>query len=237
VTRFGTGPGVDLVLPEGSTAAEAGRFERTGGKVRVSLAEGVEATIGDVRVREQEMKADVTGAPDVLRLGRLSMHVIARGDRIGIRLKDPMSPRRQAFTGLQWFDVADDYRITARFVPYDKPRMIRVPNVLGDSASMPSPGYASFSLGGQKVRLEGVLEAPDATELFFIIRDQTSGKETYPGGRFFYSALPKDGRIVLDLNKAYSPPCAFTEYATCPLPPRQNWLPVPVRAGEKYDGH
>ncbi len=103
---------------------------------------------------------------------------------------------------------------------------------------MPSPGYAVFELEGKEDRLDGVLESPDAPELFFIFRDETSGKETYPAGRFLYSALPKDGAVVLDFNKAYNPPCAFTEFATCPLPPRQNWLPGrPIRAGEKAYRH
>jgi uncharacterized protein (DUF1684 family) len=102
---------------------------------------------------------------------------------------------------------------------------------------MPSPGYASFTMDGKDVRLEGVLESPDADELFFILKDQTSGRGTYPAGRFLYAPLPKDGVVVLDFNKAYNPPCAFTEFATCPLPPRQNWMPVAVRAGEKDYGH
>jgi len=112
-----------------------------------------------------------------------------------------------------------------------------VPNILGQSEAMPSLGYAVFERDGQEVRLEGVLEEKDARQLFFIVRDQTSGKETYPAGRFFYADLPKDGRIVLDFNKAYNPPCAFTPYATCPLPPPQNWMPVRIEAGELDYGH
>ena len=107
-----------------------------------------------------------------------------------------------------------------------------MPNVLGETEIVPSPGYAEFELGGKRVQLDGVLETEDATEIWFILRDETSGQETYPGGRFLYSELPKAGRIVLDFNKSYNPPCAFTAYATCPLPPRQNWMPVRVEAGE-----
>jgi uncharacterized protein (DUF1684 family) len=102
---------------------------------------------------------------------------------------------------------------------------------------MQSPGYAVFSLHGHEYRLRPVLETPDAQELFFIFRDQTSGKETYGAGRFFYSAMPKDGHVELDFNKAYNPPCAFTPYATCPLPPAENKLPVRIEAGEKKYGH
>jgi uncharacterized protein (DUF1684 family) len=117
-------------------------------------------------------------------------------------------------------------------VPYRPPKGLRVPNVLGQTVLLPCPGRAEFTLQGRALHLDGVLEEPDATELFFIFRDQTTGKETYGAGRFLYAELPRQGRIVLDFNKAYNPPCAFTPYATCPLPPKQNWLPVRVEAGE-----
>jgi len=115
-----------------------------------------------------------------------------------------------------------------------------VPNILGATEKMPSPGYAVFTLDGQEVRLEGVLEEPNATQLFFIFKDGTSGRETYPAGRYVYTeGLPdKDGHVVLDFNKAYNPPCAFTPYATCPLPPEQNRLPMRIEAGElRYGNH
>jgi len=111
-----------------------------------------------------------------------------------------------------------------------------VPSALGQTETMPNPGYADFTLNGKPIRLDGVLEEPHAEEIFFIVRDQTSGKETYGAGRFLYAELPKAGKIVLDFNKAYNPPCAFTPYATCPLPPPQNWMPVRVEAGEKAYG-
>jgi hypothetical protein len=102
---------------------------------------------------------------------------------------------------------------------------------------MESPGYAVFQLHGKEYRLRPVLETADAKELFYIFRDQTSAKETYGAGRFFYSAMPKDGKVELDFNKAYNPPCAFTPYATCPLPPQENRLPIRIEAGEKKYGH
>jgi uncharacterized protein (DUF1684 family) len=121
-------------------------------------------------------------------------------------------------------------------VPYEEPRMVRVPNVLGQMNEMPSPGAVEFTRDGRAIRLDGVLEEEGAQELFFIFRDGTSGKETYGSGRFLYAPLPKDGRIVLDFNKAYNPPCAFTPYATCPLPPPQNRIPIRIEAGEKAYG-
>ena len=129
--------------------------------------------------------------------------------------------------------MRDEYRVAARFVPYAPVKQVPIANVLGMVEPLPSPGYAVFRLAGRELRLDPVLEEPGAKELFFIFRDATAGKETYPAGRFLYSAMPKDGQVVLDFNKAYSPPCAFTAFATCPLPPRQNRLDVRIEAGEK----
>ncbi len=230
--RFGTDPAGDLVLPEGSAPEKAGSFALRDGRVDVALLPGVSATIGGKPAAgAQTLRPDTTGTPDVLEMGALSLHVIRRGDRYGIRLKDRNAAARKAFTGLKWFDVREDYRVEARWVPYPQPKPVKVPNVLGQSEVMPSPGYAEFTLGGKLLRVDGVLEDPP-DELFFIVRDQTSGKETYGAGRFLYADLPKEGKVVLDFNKAYNPPCAFTPYATCPLPPPQNWMPVRVEAGE-----
>jgi hypothetical protein len=234
---FGAAADNDFVLPEGASPAQAGSFELRGEMVLVGLRPGVDATVDGQPAAGRELRPDTTGTPDVLALGRLRMHVLRRGERFAIRLKDPESAARKNFTGLAWFEVQEAARVRARFVPYEKPKMIRVPNILGQSSDMPSPGFCSFPWGGKEIRLEGVFEEADATELFFIFRDSTSGKETYPAGRFLYSALPRDGEVTLDFNKAYNPPCAFTAFATCPLPPPQNWMPVAMAAGEKTYGH
>jgi uncharacterized protein (DUF1684 family) len=235
-STFGSEKANDLVLPA-SAPGRAGVFERSGGSVRVVLEPGVSAQLnGRPAAGASVMAPDTSRRPDVLATGTLTMTVIERGGRYGIRLRDRENPARQAFTGLSWFDVDESWRVEARYVSYPEPRSVRVPNVLGQMNEMPSPGYAEFSRGGKTVRLEGVLEEKDAEELFFIIRDRTSGDETYGAGRFLYAPLPKDGRIILDFNKAYSPPCAFTPYATCPLPPRQNSMPLRVEAGEKIYG-
>ena len=236
--RFGTDPGGEIVLPEGSAAAQAGVFVFEGGKTALRLASGVDGRIGGRSVRgPRVMKPDTAGRPDVLQIGALSLYVIERGERCGIRVKDRNSPARKSFTGLQWFDVDEAWRIDAQWVSFPSPRPLKVPNVLGEVTTMPSPGHAEFVVDGQVVRLDGVLEDPASLSLFFILRDKTSGKETYGSGRFLYADLPKKGRVILDFNKAYNPPCAFTPYATCPLPPKQNWLPVAIEAGEKsYEG-
>jgi len=236
--RFGADPAGDVVLLEGSAPAKAGVFELKGEQVTVALEPGANGRIGGKPVAGAvAMRPDTSGSPDVLEMGTLSLNVIKRSDRYGIRLKDRKSAARRDFTGLKWFDVQEEYRVEARWVSHPQPKPVRVPNVLGQTESMPSPGYAEFTLGGKAVRLDGVLEDPHAEQLFFILRDQTSGKETYGAGRFLYADLPKAGKVLLDFNKAYNPPCAFTPYATCPLPPKQNALAVRIDAGEKNYGH
>jgi uncharacterized protein len=235
--RFGTDPAGDIVLPEASAPARAGTFELKVDQVTVSLLPGASGRIGGKPVSGAvAMRPDTSGSPDVLEMGTLTMNVIKRGDRLGIRLKDRNSAIRREFTGLKWFAIQEDYRVEARWVSYPQAKPVKVPNVLGQTESMPSPGYAEFTLAGKAVRVDGVLEDPHAEQLFFILRDQTSGKETYGAGRFLYADLPKAGKVVLDFNKAYNPPCAFTPYATCPLPPPQNWMPVRVEAGEMAYG-
>ena len=174
------------------------------------------------------------GSPDVLRVGNLSLFVIQRGSRFGVRLKDKDSEARRKFAGTHWFPVAEEYRVTAKFVPYTPPKTIAVPNILGDVEQEDSPGYAEFTLKGRQLRLDPVSEGD---VLFFIFKDLTAGKETYPPGRFLYADLPKNGEVILDFNQAVNPPCAFTPYATCPLPPAQNYLPVRIEAGELRYGH
>jgi uncharacterized protein len=231
--RFGADAAGDIVLPEGSAPAKAGVFELKQGQVTVALLPGVVGRIGGKRVSgSTPMRPDA----DVLEMGTLSLKVIERVGRLGIRLKDKNSPVRKSFTGLKWFDVKEEYRVEARWVSYPQPKPVKVPNVLGQTEAMASPGYAEFTLNGKAIRVDGVLEDPHAEQLFFILRDQTSGKETYGAGRFLYADLPKGGQVVLDFNKAYNPPCAFTPYATCPLPPPQNWMPVRVEAGEMTYG-
>ena len=235
--RFGANPDYEIELPEGAAPASAGVLEFHDGRTTVKMAPGVEAAVDGKPVTVMELKPDSSGAPDILAIGRLTMQVIKRGEKYGIRLKDTQSKARREFTGLHWYPIEDSYRVTARFVPYEPSKMLMIPTVLGTTEEMPCPGKAVFTLNGQEISLEPVIEEPGADELFYIFKDETSGTQTYPAGRFFYSAMPKDGVVVLDFNKAYNPPCAFTPYATCPLPPSQNRLKMKIEAGELNYGH
>jgi uncharacterized protein (DUF1684 family) len=190
-------------------------------------------TFGNNPVTSLELQPDSGGQPTILELGPLEMRVIQREEKFGIRLKDLNNPRRKEFPGLEWFPVSEKYRVTARFITHDEPREIPIPNVLGQVRNLQSPGYAVFELDGQDVRLHPVVYSPEDQDLFFIFRDATAPDETYGAGRFLYSSRPTEGSLVLDFNKAYSPPCAFTDFATCPLPPKENRLALRIEAGEK----
>lgn len=206
---------------------QVGVFEFHAGKTVLHVAPGHAVAVNGKQVTSAELRPD----KDIVTTGPLTMFVIKRGDRYGIRLKDRNAEARRNFKGLHWYPVNEAYRVTARFVPYNPPKQIPVPNVLGQVENMPSPGYVAFQLNGKEYRLDPVAEG--GTELFFIFRDPTSAKETYPSGRFLYAKPPNDGKVALDFNQAVNPPCAFTPYATCPLPPPQNVLAVRIEAGEK----
>jgi uncharacterized protein (DUF1684 family) len=233
VNRAGSKATSDIALPRGP--AEFGAFELHDGKTTFRGAPGLAVRLnGKPAGGPMPLKSDAEGKPDRIQYDAFTMFVIHRGNRYGIRLKDTESQSRKDFAGLHWFPVKESYRVVAKFVPYQPPKMLAIPNVLGETDQEPSPGYVVFTLGGQSLRLDPVKEDD---QLFFIFHDLTSGKETYPPGRFLYTDLPKNGELVMDFNKAQNPPCAFTAYATCPLPPKQNRLPVRVEAGELNYGH
>jgi uncharacterized protein (DUF1684 family) len=232
---FGSDPGNDLVFPAGKAPAKAGVFRLEGREVTVEVEPGVPVSSDGRPVTRMVLASDVEGAPTVLALGPLSFSVIERGERIGVRLKDRESPVLAGFAGIESYPVSLAWRLEARFEPYDPPRRIRVPNVLGTPTEETCPGALVLARDGETFRLEPTGEPGE--DLFLVFGDATNGRETYGGGRFLYAPWPKPGEpAVLDFNRAYNPPCVFTPYATCPLPPRQNRLPFPVEAGEKTWG-
>ena len=164
-------------------------------------------------------------------VGSLKLSIIHRGSRYGVRIRDNDSEYRTKFTKLDWFPIDPSWRVEAKYIPLEKPRTTFFDSMTGDRQEMTIPGVVEFSREGKTFRLSPVLEGE---ELFFVLRDKTAGKSTYPAARFLYAKLPKKaGPIELDFNKMYNPPCAFTPYATCPLPPKENRLPIAVEAGEK----
>lgn len=176
--------------------------------------------------------------PSTMAWHGLSLVVLPRGDRFILRIKNADAPTRTGFRGLHWYAPDPAYRVTARWIPYKPARVEKIATAIGTTLDMPAPGVAEFLLKGKVYLLEPVLEGGDATHLFFILRDQTSASSTYGGGRFLLTGLPdhglaQPGALVLDFNQLYNPPCAYTPYATCPLPPEKNILPAALEAGEQ----
>jgi uncharacterized protein (DUF1684 family) len=232
----GTGDKNIVQLPGATKLTNFGTFERNDEKVTFKPAPGVQAALNGTAVTGPvSMASDADGAtPDLLVTGDITMFVIKRGERFAIRMRDKNSKMRREFTSLRWFPVREDYRVEAKWIAYDKPKTIEIPNILNEVEQQMSIGRAVFTLKGKEYSLEPVVEGD---ELFYIFKDLTAGKETYPAGRFVYTAMPVNGKVTIDFNKAYTPPCAFTPYATCPLPPRQNRLQTRIEAGELTYGH
>jgi hypothetical protein len=235
---FGADSSNTVVFPAGKAPGVMGKITVEGGTLRVEIAPGADVFHDGRPVSAMELRHDQEGEyePTVLSHGTLTWHVIARGDRLGVRVKDSASRTLAEFEGIECFPPDPRWRIEGVLEAREGPRTIEVPNVLGGVTREPSPGSLAFEIRGKTYRLDAVADEDDDA-LFVIFGDATSGKETYGGGRYLAVERPgADGKAVIDFNKAYNPPCVFTPYATCPLPPPQNVLPVAVRAGEKAYG-
>ena len=233
VTTFGSDLLNDIVFPP-AAPPRAGTFELRNRKVTVKAAEGVTFHLDGKPVTTLELRSDVPGPADRLTLGSdLQFWVHNSGERLSIRLRDQNSALRKEFTGLSWFPIDPEYRVEATYTPFDKPKVVRVASLVGDSDDTPIPGLVTFTLKGQPYALEPFAE-PDDPQFWFVLRDLTSQKETYPAARFLYAPAPVNGKMILDFNKTVNPPCAYNPYTTCPLPTEQNRLRTRIEAGEKY---
>ena len=232
--KFGSGAANPIRLPKDRAPLVAGTLWLENGQVRMTAHPAVEITAGGSPVTSLALRDDTeNGGPTVLKFGTLLMNVIKRGDRVGVRVKDTDSRTRREFKRLEYYPVDPKWRVEARFEPYQPQKIIPITNVLSMTDDEISPGALLFDVDGTTYRVDPILEKGE-TDLFVIIADGTTGKETYGAGRYLYVSPPdKSGKVVIDFNKAYSPPCAFTNYATCPLPPPQNRLPFRIEAGEK----
>ena len=231
---FGTGSKNDVVFPKGLGPAGMGSVFVEPGRVRVKLVEGLKMTASGIDMTEKEMGTDPSNR-DWVSMGRAAFHFIERDGRYVLRLADNESEVRKKFQGRVWYDVNENYRVRAKYVKYEPLRKVAIVNVIDEVSDEPVPGYVEFDLLGRPYRLDVIGDDDDG--LFFIFKDPTAGDTTYGSGRFLHVDMkkPKDGEtFTLDLNRAYNPPCAFSEFTTCPLPPKQNILKVKVEAGEKY---
>jgi uncharacterized protein (DUF1684 family) len=236
VTTFGGDESNDLVFPKDKISPKAGVFLLHNGIVTQTSLQEVE-----ILSNEKPMKSGVVFHPDSTRqpklsYGSLQWFIIKRDDQYGVRLRDFKSTTVEEFQGIERYEVNPEYRVEATLEVPTALRQIDITNVLGQTTAQDSPGTLVFTLHDKEYRLDALEEGE---ELFIIFGDLTNEKETYPSGRYVYTRKPgEDRKVILDFNKAYNPPCAFTPFATCPLPPSQNILPIAITAGEKnYKGY
>ena len=227
----GSGPKNDIVLPE-SVPSRIGSFVLTGQRVRFEPQKGAGVRLKDQPVTAPiDLKDDSASGADELVVGDVRLVVHVSGTTRSLRVRDPNGPLAKGFLGFAWFPIDLQYRVVGRFIKDPVPAPMQVPNTLGDIDEYKTEGVVEFQLAGQTLRLRPFTTRPK--RFYFVFRDASSGHETYETARFLYADLADDGTSILDFNQAYNPPCAFNPYTTCPIPLRENRLPVKILAGEK----
>jgi uncharacterized protein len=230
---FGTDPKNNVVFPAGKSLPLLGSFTLKNGEVWVDIEPGAKVTVNNEPITS--LKIFPVENYTVLASGSLRWFVIKRGNKYGIRLRDLESPELQHFAGVKTYPIDQKWRVEAKLEPAAADKKIAITDVTGQTSLQTSPGTLVFTLDGKEYRLDAV---ESEEQLFILFADKTSGKETYGAGRFLYAERPNSkGITVLDFNKSINPPCAFTTFATCPLPPKQNRLSIAITAGEKNYGN
>jgi len=233
--RIGSAAGNDIVLKAGPAHLGTVTLGKDG-TLHITLAKDSSATIDGKTVAQSVLidDAHVTGdaVPTMVSFGAANFYVIDREGRKALRVKDGDAAARKGFLGIDYFPIDPSWHIVATWVPFNPAHKLEMGTVIGTVDKVDVPGKTVFQRDGHTYELLPYQEEPGG-ELFFVIADRTSGKETYGAARFLYAALPKDGKVILDFNEAYNPPCAFTRFATCPLAPPENRLDLSVTAGEK----
>jgi len=233
---IGSGTDNAIVLPKGPAHLGVVTLA-VDGTASIALNPGADARVDGREVLGAKLSGEGERPPAQVTCDTLSLLLIERGGRKALRVRDSAAPRRADFAGLEYFPIDPSWRIEARWVEYQRPREVMIANTLGQESPALIPGKAVFERDGRTFELLPLVEGVDEP-LLFVISDQTSGKETYEAARFIYADPPENGKLTLDFNMAVNPPCAFTPFATCPLPPKENRLPVAVSVGEKkYAGH
>ena len=234
VNTIGSDPSNSIIYPD-KAPPFLGKYLLEKGQVHFIPEAGVEVLLKGKAVEEIEIDTDKTGKPTLLESGSLAWFIIERGDQFGIRLRDYEHPAINQLSHIETFPADPAWKIEATFEAYEEPRELLIPTIIGTVEKNMCPGILRFSVEGVQQEFYPVAAGK---RLFVIFADETSALETYGGGRFLYLDQPdKGGQVTIDFNKAFNPPCAFTEYATCPLPPRENFLTVRIEAGEKGVDH
>ncbi len=237
----GSDPAAPIALEAPGIPARACAFVLgPDGSVTLRVEPGAPVAVNGAPPTDAPLVSDRSGKPDVVTVGRTRLTLIERAGRLAVRARDPESPRRTGFVGLDYFPVDPQLRLEGTFEPYAAPVEIEIPSAQGPPQKALAPGLVRFTVSGRELALEPTVEAPADETLFFVFSDATAGTETYGAGRFLFAPRPAAGetKVLLDFNLAQNPPCAFTPYATCPLPLPKNVLPVRIEGGEKVPaGH
>jgi uncharacterized protein len=231
---IGSDPGSDILLPQRSPTC-LGTFEFDGNNVTLNVQDHMTVELNGTPTKQALLDADQEDVPSFITFEDIRMVVVRRSKGIGIRVWDNQREERRTFPRREWYPIKPEYRVPASYTRFETPKIVKMPDILGAVLDEPMQGFVSFNLHGQKHELM-VEELPDR-RLFVQFMDMTNGKPTYPSGRYHYTDAHENGKVFLDFNKAYSPPCAFTDYATCTFPPQENHLKVAVEAGEIYPRH
>lgn len=227
---FGSTSDNALVFPA-NAPEHAGILWLIDGEVQIDVIEGVQITLDGEPVTSMTLGADVDDTTTVLDMGSFQFYIIERNSSKYVRLKDTDCEACKDFQGIERFEISPKWRIEAKWLPYDPPKEIEIPNIVGYVSKETTPGVAEFTIDGKTIRLEPTVEG---AQLFFVFADLTTEFETYGGGRYIYTGpVDSNGIVILDFNKAYNPPCVFTNYATCPLPRAENRMDIRLEAGEK----
>jgi uncharacterized protein (DUF1684 family) len=231
---IGSKPDCDILLPA-RAPERLGTFEFDGNNVTLNVEANMPAEVNGMATKTALLDADQEDVPSFITFNDMRMVVVRRSKGVGIRLWDNTREQRHTFPTREWYPVKEELRVPATFIRYDTPKIVKMPDILGAILDERMEGYVTFNLNGQKHELV-VSELPDH-RLNIIFMDLTNGDPTYPSGRYHYTDAHDNGKVFIDFNKAYNPPCAFTDYATCTFPPQENHLKVKIEAGEIYIGH
>jgi uncharacterized protein (DUF1684 family) len=229
--QFGSDAKSEIQLPE-RIAANVGYFEYNGRSVSLRTNAGQKVTVNEKPTDFAILQPDISENPSYIKLEGIQMVVIQRGNRMGVRMWDNQSEKRASFPARTWYDIDEAFRIPATFFAYERPKMAYFPDLTGEKAEFPVEGYVTFDFEGQTHQLD--INKEDDGTLFLRFWDPTAQDETYPTGRYLVADVQSDGKIFLDFNKAYNPPCAFTDFATCVFAPEQNHLTIKIKAGETF---
>jgi uncharacterized protein (DUF1684 family) len=230
--HFGSADDADVVFPL-PAPANIGRFDFTPDGIVMTVADGVDVMVDGEAVDSILMLDDTTETPVTATIGSLAWVVVNREGKTAIRLRDFEHPALDALPPIPSYEIDPSWRVEGQLIPFDEPRVMNVGTVIEGLGYNPeSPGVMTFELDGKSYELEAY---QSGEQLFFVFGDQTSGRETYPAGRFFYAEAPdENGKTILDFNKSYNPPCAFGDFSTCPVASPRNRLAVRIEAGEKF---